>query len=176
MSVLPWKIRTELITISDEHGNEIEGVPKYGSLTLDEIDMLTAWQNDPATEEMAFVDQAKKLVCAFFRYRLKLADSITDKEILTGPDGGEIPVSLLVAVFNFFTLTEAGQLKPADGAAEEKKLSTGLESSGDSSSTIQTAISSAPTISEESPSTSSDKPSTPLKTSDSEPLSLVAVR
>ena len=179
MSVLPWKIKTEAVTISDDNGNELPGVPRYGSLTLDEIEMIRGWQDNKSLSGLDTLEYAAFAICAFFRYRLNIPETVSDAEILTGPDGQKIPSSLLIAVFHFFMRDEAGvKQEPTeeDSTDESKKKLTGRKSSGSSKSTIQEAKSLEQKPLDESPSILLEEPSKLTSPSGLEPLSSVVAQ
>lgn len=153
---LPWKLKKSTTLVEDGYGNSLL-VPTYGSLTLNEFDMLKTLEQeklDVVQGNVDFIQYETKIVAAFLRSRFGLDDDVDPLDCGTGES---IPLTMIHAL-NELIYDEAGRQKKTVEPAVVMP-SAGRPPSGNSSNTIQDANSSVPTTSETAPSTSSKTPS-----------------
>lgn len=148
--MLPFKTRQpKTETIEDGLGNSIE-IPVYGSATYNEATAFYQMLLDNRGLEKPEVDQkfVTRAVVMFLRSRFKVADSVTDAEILQDADGIPIAFTLITAIYNYFYEQELTGGRKASEEYAEKKKQIGQNSTTESDSTTPTKNGSARKTSE----------------------------
>lgn len=165
-----WQIATrQMAEISDSEGNSIS-LPKYGSLTPNELHFLKAIEASApdSSDDLGQIAALRDLVAGFIKIRFRMDEDTPNDEIV----GGDTPIALLLAIQAFiFEEAAMGQKgKPGKLPPTAGSLPTGTRFTGDSSSTIPMSPDSTVQTLDTAQLSKSSKPSksTKAKASDSQ--------
>ena len=131
MSQLPWKLEPKYQKV-DVGGVTLFDVPLYPSQLVDEAILWTALKQD---KSISSLEAAKRYVIHSLRLRKVIEESVTDAEL-----SALLSVDLTTELFELFFYGIQGKPEeiPLEEGATEKKKSTGVNSSGNSSSITPT--------------------------------------